>query len=86
MRRSESRRPISSSSAIHEVFDGGRKVAFGEIQVNHSGRDTQIRVPLAILQQPHRVLATTQMRVGPVPLEWMSWRILEIDAATVRSD
>ena len=70
----------------HEVFDGGRKVAFGGIQMNRSGRDTQIQVPLAALQQPQWILATMQMHAGLVPLDWTSWRTLEMGATTVRGD
>ncbi len=65
-----------------EVFDAGRAVAFREIQVHRRGRDIQIRVPLPMLRQPQKVFASTQMHEGPVPLDWTSWRILEITAAT----
>ncbi len=66
----------------HEVLDAGRAVAFREIQVHRRGRDIQIRVPLPMLRQPQKVFASTQMHEGPVPLDWTSWRILEIAAAT----
>ena len=65
-----------------EVFDAGRAVAFREIQVHRRGRDIQIRVPRPMLRQPQKVFASTQMHEGPVPLDWTSWRILEIGAAT----
>ena len=66
----------------HRVLNGGREVAFREIQVHRSGRDIQIRVPLAMLRQPQKVLATAQMHEGLVPLDWTSWRILEVVDAT----
>ena len=77
---------VAIGELTHKVFDGGREVAFGEIQVHRSGRDIQIRVPLTMLRRPQRILATAQMHAGPVPLEWTSWRILEIDHATAQGN
>jgi len=73
---------IAIGELTQEVFDGGREVASREIQVHRSGGDIQIRVPLTALRQPQKVLATAQMHAGPVPLDWTSWRILEIADAT----
>ncbi|MCL5278641.1 MAG: PIG-L family deacetylase [Planctomycetes bacterium] len=70
----------------HEVFDGGREVASREIRVHRAGRDIQIRVPLTTLRRPQKVFATAQMHAGPVPLDWTSWRILEIADATAPGD
>ena len=73
---------LALGELTQEVFDGGREVAFREIQVHRSGRDIQIRVPLTALRQPQKVFASAQMHAGPVPLDWTSWRILEIADAT----
>jgi len=77
---------LALGELTHKVFDGGREVASREIQVHRSGRDIQIRVPLTMLRQPQKVFATAQMHEGPVPLEWTSWRILEIADATARDN
>jgi LmbE family N-acetylglucosaminyl deacetylase len=73
---------VAVGELTHEVFDGGREVASREIQVHRAGRDIQIRVPLTALRQPQKVFASAQMRAGPVPLDWTSWRLLEIADAT----
>ena len=75
-------REAPGGELTHEVFEGGREVAFREIQVHRSGRDIQIRVPLAALRQPQKVFASAQMHAGPVSLDWTSWRILEVADAT----
>ncbi len=72
---------VGIGELTHSVFDGGRKVAGNEIQVQRSGRDILIRVPLSTLRQPQRILATVQLHAGPVPLEWTAWRVLELDTA-----
>jgi len=73
---------LAIGELTHEVFDGGREVACREIQVHRSGRDIQIRVPLAAMRQPQKVLASAQMHARPVPLDRTSWRILEVADAT----
>jgi LmbE family N-acetylglucosaminyl deacetylase len=70
----------------HKAFDAGREVASREIQVHRRGRDIQILVPLAMLRQPQKIFVTAQMYEGPVPLDWTSWRILEIVNATARGN
>jgi LmbE family N-acetylglucosaminyl deacetylase len=77
---------LAIGELAHRVFDGDRKVASGGTQVRRSGRDIQIRVPLALLQQPQNILAAVQMHAGPVPLDWTAWRILEIGDAALRTD
>jgi LmbE family N-acetylglucosaminyl deacetylase len=64
------------------VYDGGRKIPDDGIQVRCSGRDISIRVPLATLGRPDKILATAQLHAGPIPLEWTAWRILETEATT----
>jgi LmbE family N-acetylglucosaminyl deacetylase len=71
---------IALGELTHSVFDGDRKIAGREIRVQRSGRDLVIRVPLSMLRQPQRILATAQLHAGPIPLEWTAWRILELDA------
>ena len=77
---------LALGEVTHEVFNGGREVAFREIQVHRWGRDIQIRVPLPMLRRPQKIFATAQMHEGPVPLDWTSWRILEIADATARDN
>ncbi len=73
---------VTLGELSHEVFDGGREVASRDIQVHRAGRDIRIRVPLTTLRRPQKVFASAQMHAGPVPLDWTSWRILEIADAT----
>ncbi len=73
---------LALGELTQEVFEGGREVASREIQVHRAGRDIQVRVPLTALRQPQKVLASAQMHAGPVPLDWTSWRILEVADAT----
>jgi LmbE family N-acetylglucosaminyl deacetylase len=72
---------ISIGELTHKILDAGREVAFRDVQVRRAGRDIRIQVPLPVLRQPQGILATAQMHVGFVPLEWTSWRILEIGGA-----
>ncbi len=65
----------------HSVLDGDRKVTGKEVRLQRSGRDIVIQIPLSMLRQPQRILATVQLHAGPVPLDWTAWRVLELDTA-----
>jgi LmbE family N-acetylglucosaminyl deacetylase len=67
---------------LHEVYDQHRKVPFDDIHVTRSGRDIHIRVPLARLGHPQRILTSVRTYAGIVPLDWSSWRVLEVGNAT----
>ena len=73
---------VALGEFTHHVFDGERRIASQEIRVQRSGRTIVIRVPLSMLRQPQRVLATAQLHAGLIPLEWTAWRIFELDATT----
>jgi LmbE family N-acetylglucosaminyl deacetylase len=66
---------------FHEVYDQHRKVPFDGIRVTRSGRDIHVQVPLAQLGHPQRILASVRTYAGIVPLDWSSWRVLEIGNA-----
>jgi LmbE family N-acetylglucosaminyl deacetylase len=73
---------VALGELTQKVFDGGREVASRDIQVHRAGHDIEVRVPLPALRRPQKVFASAQMHAGLVPLDWTSWRILEIANAT----
>ncbi len=73
---------IKFGFVFHEVYDQHRRVPFDGIQVTRSGRDIHIQVPLARLGHPQRILTSVRTYAGLVPLDWASWRVLEIENAT----
>jgi LmbE family N-acetylglucosaminyl deacetylase len=66
---------------FHEVYDQHRKVARDGIEATCAGREIHVRVPLARLGHPQKILADVRTYAGIVPLDWASWRVLEIENA-----
>jgi LmbE family N-acetylglucosaminyl deacetylase len=62
----------------HRVFDQQRLLPKSNVQVSRTPRQIQIRIPLRNLGNPDRILTSGRTYLGDVPLDWTSWRILEI--------
>jgi LmbE family N-acetylglucosaminyl deacetylase len=62
----------------HNIFDQGRSLAKDIIKVVRKSKEITIRVPLQILGKPQRILISANTYLGMVPLDWVSWRVLEL--------
>ncbi len=62
----------------HKVYDQHRGIPWGQIGVTRSERHIEIRVPLAMLGDPQRILTAAKTYAGDVPLDWAAWRILAV--------
>ena len=62
----------------HAVYDQDRKLSREILQVSRTSRELAIRVPLQVLGNPEKILTSAQTYLGDVPLDWLSWRILEL--------
>ena len=60
------------------VLDGSRKIAKPLLEVRRSPKGFVLRVPLATLGEPERVMGSVRTYVRKVPLDWVAWRILGI--------
>ena len=52
------------------------------ITVTRKPKEIVVSIPLRILGNPQRILTSENTYVGPVPLDWVAWRILEIKDET----
>lgn len=62
----------------HRVTDGGRALPKSTVELRRNAGGVVVRVPLAALGQPQRVLLSAATRLGELPLSIQPWRILEI--------
>ena len=62
----------------HEVYDQDRKLPEETLRVSRTPKRLTIRVPLQALGNPEKILTSAQTSLGDVPLDWLSWRILEL--------
>ena len=62
----------------HEVYDQDRKLPEGTLRVSRTPKRLTIRVSLQALGNPEKILTSAQTSLGDVPLDWVSWRVLEL--------
>lgn len=65
----------------HRVYDRGRPLPDADIEVAATPRTIRIRVPLQALGDPDRILTSARTTLGDVPLDWVSWRVIELPPA-----
>ena len=62
----------------HTVQDQDRRLPDSLVRVSHKPKEITVHVPMELLGYPQRVLMSGQTHLGEVPLDWASWRIVEI--------
>ncbi len=67
------------SSAGYKLFDNGKEIPADSITVSGTPTRAEVRVPLALLGDPERLLLTAQTAIGDVPLDNIPWVFLNID-------
>ncbi|MBI3321274.1 MAG: PIG-L family deacetylase [Candidatus Omnitrophica bacterium] len=60
------------------VYDQDLRLTDGGVQVTRHAKELTMRVPLKTLGNPQRVLFGARTYLEEVPLDWVSWRILEL--------
>ena len=82
-------RPFADLPKLHARFGEGSQALYDQerrlpqdaLQVNRQSRGLTLRVPLTLLGDPQRVLVSARTYLGEIPLDWVSWRILELPAS-----
>jgi LmbE family N-acetylglucosaminyl deacetylase len=67
--------------ATYAIFDQNRPLRKDAIKVIRSAKTIVIRVPLSILGNPEKILTNARTMLGEIPMDWVSWRILEVRQA-----
>ncbi len=62
----------------HAVFDKNAKLDGDTVRVERRAREIKVRVPLQLLGDPDRVLASARTSLAELPLDAEAWRILEL--------
>ena len=79
-------RPFGAMPKIHVqvgalrtlVFDQRRQLPRNAVEVRRQLNALTIRVPLAVLGDPQKILTSARTSLGELPLDWVSWRILDL--------
>jgi len=67
---------ISLGELKYKVMDGLRRLDDNTAAVTYRNKSISLRVPLAALGNPDRVLISAQTSRAEVPFDWVAWRIL----------
>lgn len=71
---------IKVGALSEAVYDQSRKIVAPPVHVSRDARDMVLRVPLALLHDPDRVLVNLQTYLGDLPLDSAAWRVLNLKA------
>jgi hypothetical protein len=67
------------SASGYKLFDRGQQLPEDAVTVSGTPTRSEVRVPLALLGDPERVLLSAQTSVGDVPLDNIPWVLLDIN-------
>ena len=62
----------------HKLYDAGKPLKDDSVRVTSSPNAIEMRVPLASLGSPERVLLGLRVQTGEAPLESEPWRVLDL--------
>lgn len=68
---------IHVNALTQDVDDQGRPLPDRLVTIDRYPQQLVLHIPLAALGEPETMLTSAQTRMGTVPLDWVSWRILQ---------
>ena len=69
---------ISVSAVGHSIYDQDTLLPLKTLEVIRQAREIEVRIPLSALGDPERILTSARTYLGEVPLDWVSWRVLDV--------
>jgi len=61
----------------HTVFNQRQPLPAKSVVVSHHMREIETEIPLSLLGYPERLFVCARTYLGEVPLDWVSWRLVE---------
>jgi LmbE family N-acetylglucosaminyl deacetylase len=71
---------IKLGALQHSVQDRGRSLPSSSLEVRRTPRQVILRLPLDLLGNPEKVLTSARSYLLDMPLDWVSWRVIELPA------
>jgi LmbE family N-acetylglucosaminyl deacetylase len=69
---------VKFSDLGHQVYDGQMELPATAVSVTRAPGQITVRVPLALLGDPQRILFSARTSLGNVPLDSTEWRVLSL--------
>lgn len=67
---------VGLGELTHRVMDGLRRLDNDTVAVTYRNKSISVRVPLAVLGSPDRILIAARTSRLEVPFDWVAWRVL----------
>ncbi len=69
---------IKFGALEHKILDQNHSLPLDSIKVERHAKEITVRIPLQLIGNPDRILTSSRTYLTEVPLDWTSWRIVEI--------
>ena len=73
---------IKFGAIQHSIFDQDNRLPSSSITVTRLPRQITMEIPLHLLGDPDRILTGARSYLGDVPMDWLSWRELDLTTGT----
>ena len=73
---------VNVGVASMEILDQARKLPADSCEVSREARTITVKVPLALLGNPQKLFTSARTKLGEVPMDWTSWRIVEVPTSS----
>lgn len=70
---------VSLGELKYKVMDGLRRLDNNTVAVTYRNKSISLRVPLAVLGDPARIMISANTSRAEVPFDWVAWRILVLN-------
>jgi LmbE family N-acetylglucosaminyl deacetylase len=76
---------IKVGALAHEIYNQSERLPDQDVGVERASRRTTIRIPLKSLGDPERIFVNASTWIEGLPVDWNSWRILQLEHAHAKS-
>ncbi len=70
---------LTTAEVDAAVFDGKRRMPGTPALIQRTSRSFRMTVPLSLMGNPTRVLASARTSLAAVPFDWVAWRVLDLE-------
>jgi len=67
------------SAAGYKLYDRGQKLPSDSVTISGTPTRSEVRIPLALLGNPEKILVSSQTSIGDVPLDNIPWVFLNLN-------
>jgi hypothetical protein len=62
----------------HKILDQTHQIKHQGVIIERKAKELRVRIPLDLLGNPQKILTSASTYLGAIPLDWVAWRILDL--------